>query len=141
MAVAAEMHRNIILEYFHLNNLINSNSHLKALEFMSDCFCERNNKEVFYRITSTYCSLVREWIKYNNIPFDGFLYPSANTEADGVNVALNKDLADDGTLKFDYVNITKMIRDPSNPKQLSLCLGGSEVFPDVDGNFSITTLF
>ena len=141
MARAAETHRNLILEYFQSNNLINSHSHLQALEFISDCFCERNDKEVYYRITSTYCSLVRKWVKYNNMPFDGFMYPSANTEADGVNVALNKELADDGALLFDYVNITKMIRYPSNPKQLSICPGGGEAFPDKDGNFSINTLF
>lgn len=141
MARAAETHRNLILEYFRSNNLINPNGHLNALEFISECFCKRNEKEAYYRITSTYCSLIRKWIKYNNMPFDGFIYPSANTEADGVNVALKKELADDGTLLFDYVNITKMIRDPSNPKQLSISLGGGEAFPDKDGNFCINTLF
>lgn len=141
MARAAETHRNLVLEYFQSNNLINPHSHLRALEFISDCFCERNDKEVYYRITSTYCSLVRKWVRHNNMPFDGFMYPSANTEADGVNVALNKELADDGTLLFDYVNITKMIRYPSDPKQLLICLGGSEAFPDKDGNFSINALF
>lgn len=141
MARAAEVHRNFIFEYFHSNNIINPYGHLKALEFISDCFCQRKDKQVYYRITSTYCSSIRKWVKYNNIPFDGFMYPSANTEADGVNVALNKELADDGTLVFDYVNITKMIRYPSDAKQLTICLGGNEAFPDKDGNFLINALF
>lgn len=141
MMRAAETHRNIILEYFRSKSLINPYSHLKALEFISDCFCERNNKEVYYRITATYCRLIRKWVNYNKISFDGFMYPSANTEADGVNVALTKELADDGTLLFDYVNITKMIRHPSNPKKLSICIGGGEAFPDKDGNFLINTLY
>ena len=69
------------------------------------------------------------------------MYPSANTEADGVNIALNKELADDSSLTFDYVVMNIMQRAPNNPKDISFIRGSEDVFPDENGNFSIQHIF
>lgn len=96
---------------------------------------------MFYRITATYCDVVTKFLEYNKMFFDGFVYPSANTEADGVNIVLRKELADDDTLTFDYVVMNIMQRAPNNPKEISFLRGSEDVYPDANGNFSIQHIY
>ncbi|SDX19630.1 hypothetical protein SAMN05444410_110116 [Hydrobacter penzbergensis] len=141
MEEAANEQRNLIVQHFEQEGLINPDSHVQALEFISDCFCERTDKEVYYRITATYCHFIRDWLKKNNVHFDGFLYPSANTEATGVNVALNKTLVDDNILQLDYVKLMCLIRNPSDPKAMNFAPASEDVFPDENGNFNIVSIY
>jgi hypothetical protein len=50
--------------------------------------------------------------------YDGLLYPSANTEGAGINLAIYKELIDQKILKCDVVTMYMMNRDPFNAKHL-----------------------
>lgn len=67
---------------------------------------------------------------------DGLIYPSANTEAAGLNIALRKEAVDDGIVQLDCVIMVAMQRDPANPKNICFPLVSDEEPPDEKGNFN-----
>lgn len=64
------------------------NEPITALEYMSDIFSRRNNKKMYYNITSAFFNALLFFEKYKNVSLDGLVYPSANTDGAGMNVAL-----------------------------------------------------
>jgi hypothetical protein len=107
-----------------------------SLEFMSDIFCQINNKEKCYPISAAYYNGLYKFSEKKKIYLDGLIYPSANTEAAGMNITLRKETIDDGSVSLDSAIMVKMQRNPSNPKLITFQLVSDEQKPDVHGNFS-----
>ncbi|MEJ7682268.1 MAG: hypothetical protein WKG06_31345 [Segetibacter sp.] len=57
---------------------------------MSDVFCERENKQYWYRISSAFFNYIMKYGDEQNEKLDGMIYPSANSEAAGMNIVLKK---------------------------------------------------
>jgi len=108
---------------------------IDSLEFMSDIFCQTNDKQKCYQISASYYNVVNRFFKNKNIYLDGLIYPSANTEASGMNIALRKETVVDGTINCDFVAMMAMQRDPANPKNISFQSVSDEQHPDKNGNF------
>ena len=115
--------------------------YIEALKFISDLFCERQNKKNIYKITATYFNLMLEFLETKNYKIDGIIYPSANTESAGMNIALKKDLVDEGTLIMNYVTMYKMQRKPNNIKSLFFDKVSDDVQPNSAGNFTFKHIF
>ena len=109
---------------------------IDSLGFMSDIFCQVDNKEKCYPISAAYYYVIHQFFKNKNIYLDGLVYPSANTEAAGMNIALRKEIVDNGIIQLDGAVMITMQRDPSNPKHVSFPLASEEQKPDKEGKFS-----
>lgn len=112
-----------------------------ALEFITDAFCERDNKQHLYKISSAFYNTLCFFEKQINQKMDGLLYPSANTEGAGINIVLKKDLINDKTLYCDVCMMYSISRDPSNPKNLSAYPSSNESWADALGNLHFTTIY
>jgi hypothetical protein len=137
---AYNIQKSFINQSEHLDD-IRKNIHLDALEFISDIFCQKNEKRVCYKISATYYNLIEKYLDFNKIPFDGIAYPSANTEAAGMNIVLRKEIVDDGTLSFYYAVMNIMQRNPNNPKDITFKRGSDDAFPDEEGNFHFNYIY
>lgn len=91
---------------------------MESLEYISDVFCKREEKSKYYKISAAFFNSLIFYQTYNKISYDGLLYPSANTEGAGINLALYKELIDQNILKCDVVTMYMMNRDPFNAKHL-----------------------
>jgi hypothetical protein len=109
--------------------------YLKSLQFISEIFCQKTNKQACYRISAVYYNLIMYYAQRNGVLLDGLIYPSANTGAAGMNVVLRKELADANVIKPDYVLMMEMIRDSCDPKKITFDSASEEVIPDTVGNF------
>jgi hypothetical protein len=105
----------------------------QALQFMSEAFSARMNKQVYYRISSAFYNSLLFYEKLIGKRYDGLLYPSANTECAGLNLVLKKDLVDNGTLRSELAMMFSMQRHPNNSKNLSVMPASNEAYPEEDG--------
>lgn len=128
---AAEFHKNFIIK----KDSEKSSRYIEALEYMSRIFFQKDGKRDCYKISAAYFNFVDRAMKANNMPFDGLVYPSANTGGAGMNIVLRKDVIDDGSIQFDFAMMMAMQRDPNNPKHIMFPPASSEEVPDADGRF------
>lgn len=91
---------------------------MECLEYISDVFCKREEKSKYYKISASFFNSLIFYQRYNKISYDGLLYPSANTDGAGINLALYKELIDEKILECDVATMYMMNRDPSNVKHL-----------------------
>lgn len=91
---------------------------MQCLEYISDVFCKREEKNKYYKISAAFFNALIFYQHYNKISFDGLIYPSANTEGAGINLALYKELIDEKVLECDVATMYVMKRNPLNLKHL-----------------------
>jgi hypothetical protein len=123
------------------NSAIHFNSdHLEIkefLEFISNVFCRMRKKNQYYKISSAFFNAIMHYGE--NI--DGLIYPSAMTKAEGMNIALRKELIDNKTIECELLMMQAMQRDPVNPKKIDFVFGSSIERPDKDGNISFKHIY
>jgi hypothetical protein len=105
------------------------------LSFISDTFCQKNKKQFYYRISASFYNAIMEINMRENFGMDGLLYPSANSKAAGMNIALKKDVVDDRSVFIDHVVTYVMQRNPTNPKDINYFPVSDGVCPDSMGKF------
>ncbi|MBC7423948.1 MAG: hypothetical protein H7334_10905 [Ferruginibacter sp.] len=107
---------------------------LAAHTYMSEVFCRRRKKNIYYKISAAYFNYIMK-LSFN---FDGLAYPSANTDASGINVALRKSIIDEGILVFYCAIVHRLRRDGTNKKNLSVFPCSDFAFPNPKGLFTFT---
>jgi hypothetical protein len=113
-----------------LKKHVNRKEIVAAYTYMSDVFCKRRQKKLYYKISSAYFNYVMK-LPHN---FDGIAYPSANTEASGLNVALSKSIIDNGILVFFCAILHRLRRSDSNKRSLTVFPCSKISYPDFAGN-------
>lgn len=114
---------------------------IKPLEFMSDIFSKRNDKQVYYKISSAFYNSLLFYEKFFETKYDGLIYPSANTEGAGLNIALKKELIDDKTLFCDVATMYSILRSPRNPKNITAVPASNNAWTEDNGRLRFTTIF
>lgn len=132
---ANENYQKIISESFDRKYKEACQYFIDSLEFMSDVFCQVENKGKCYPISAAYYNVIHQFFEYKKIYLDGLIYPSANTEASRMNIALRKETADDGSIRMESATMISMQRDPVNPMHIAFPLASEEQRPDEKGNF------
>jgi hypothetical protein len=115
-----------LLKHENRNGIINS------FKYMSEVFCKRNNKKIYYKISSAFFNYLLFSQKIYGNYCDGIAYPSANTERAGINVALKRELVDDKILYCSAATIYSMERKVENKKSFTLIPCSSISFPDLE---------
>lgn len=110
------------------------NEILAAHTYMSEIFCRRRKKKIYYKISAAYFNYIMK------LPFifDGLAYPSANAEASGINIALRKSMIDDGILEFYCAIVYRLRRDATNKRKLSVLPCSSFASPNLEGLVTFT---
>ncbi len=106
---------------------------IKVLEFFSDAFCELENKIIYYRITSAFYNSLLNYEKIYGLEKDGLMYPSANTEAAGINIVLKKELVDNMTLQCTHAIMFSLQKMPNDPKSIKFMPASDDAIPDKEG--------
>lgn len=125
------------------------------LTFMSDVFCQIREKEKYYKISSAFFNSIiklcnnggkifienegRQELNYYQI--DGIMYPSANTEASGINICLKKEVIDNSKVEMELAVMYKMNRDKNSFKSLTLVPASSIAIPDELGNLCFKSIW
>lgn len=105
---------------------------IKALEFISDIFCTTEDKEKYYKISAAFFNFYMNAATMQNVQIDGLVYPSANTEAAGINIALKKEIIDNEDLYCDKTIMYKGRRLYDKPRHFYFEGASNEI--DVNGN-------
>jgi hypothetical protein len=113
----------------------------EALEFISDAFCERENKKVWYRVTAGFYNALLFFEKITGRVLDGLMYPSANTDKAGINLVLKKELVDNGLLSLEVAMMYSIQRHRNYPKQLTIGPASSEAYPEKDGTLRFPVIY
>ncbi len=116
------------------NHFIKSPQLIKDIEYISDLFCTKADKDIVYRITSAFYNALLNF----DSSYDGLAYPSANTEGAGFNVVLNTDLVDNNTLFCDLTMMYSIQRVPNNIKGLKCMPASNIVLPGIDGSLDFS---
>jgi hypothetical protein len=119
----------------------NPDEAVKMLMFLSDAFSSTDNKKAYYRITSAFYNSLLFFERWMSKPYDGLIYPSANTEGAGLNIVLKQHLIDTHTLYCDFVMMYSMQRNPTNPRYLNIMPASNGVIPREDGTFNFPAIF
>lgn len=138
--VANENYNRVFADTFGSQNTEAVKYFKDSLEFMSDVFCESENKSIYYRISAAFYNCLTKFARNKNIPICGVMYPSANTMAHGINVVLQKELLDLGILKCDYVQMYASQRSPTNPMNIEFHPVSEGQIPDENGNFTFENI-
>lgn len=104
-----------------LQNFDNSNEIFAKLKHISNIFSGSHNKKRLYKISAAFFNFLFKY-DHQNI-YDGLMFPSANTEGSGINLALKKHLIDHEILMFDSAAMFSIQRNPI--KRKSLCIQGA----------------
>jgi hypothetical protein len=117
------------------------------LEFMSNVFCKKNKKEIYYKISSAFFNAIIAFADkgknhyFNFSPpkdyqIDGIIYPSANSKAEGMNICLKKEVIDNSNVEFEFAIMYAMQRSPNNQKSIYYSPASREAFPTLNGNLN-----
>lgn len=107
------------------------------LTFISNVLCTRSKGNYYYRISSAFYNSILSFAP----EIDGLIYPSAMTKAEGMNVALRKNLIDDGVLEVEVAVMYVMQKSPTNAKEIRFLKGSSEAYPDKHGKLYFQHIF
>ena len=129
------------MENFIKKDYANSEEIIKSLEYISELFCKRENKSVYYKITSAFYNSLLFYENFMNYNYDGLVYPSANTDGSGMNVVLKKELIDTKVLYFDLAIMYSMQRNPNDLKNLSFMPASNIAYPTQDGGLNFHAIF
>ncbi|MEX6689311.1 hypothetical protein QTN47_17510 [Danxiaibacter flavus] len=107
---------------------------LSFLNFMSDVFCQQHAKYVHYRISAPFFKALMKL----KLPLaaSGLIYPSANTNAQGMNIVLPKELVDDGTIQKPYSVIMYIAERQKNKQMIELRPYSFQTRPKENGYFN-----
>lgn len=114
---------------------------IKSLEFISDIFAEKNNKKINYKISSSFYNALCYFERYKNFKLDGLLYPSANTEGAGINIAIKKELIDNKTLWCDVATMYSLQRSPNDPKNISAMPASKNAWTNDEGDLNFFSIY
>lgn len=109
---------------------------INSFKYMSEVFCKRNNKKIYYKISSAFFNYLLYLQKISGNYCDGLAYPSANTERAGINVVLKKELIDAKILNCSAATIYSLIRRPENKKSIIAIPCSETCLPDSIGKLS-----
>jgi len=113
----------------------------RSLEFISDIFCKTDEKEKYYKISAAYYNFIMNSATKKGRVIDGLIYPSANTEATGMNIVLKKELIDDKTLYCDNAVMYKGQRYPNKKKHFFFGDASNTVEIGDNGEFAFTSIW
>lgn len=130
-----------IIENFASQNKVQNSLYIDSLEFISDIFCKKEDKVKYYKISSAYYNFIMNAAAKKNKLIDGLIYPSANTEAAGMNIVLNKELIDDKIIFCDHAVMYKGQRYPNDKKRFSMPKASNEVEISDDGKFCFSSIW
>lgn len=119
-----------------LENHERKNELLHVFTYVSNVFCKRRNKKTYYKISSAFYNYLLFSQKISGEFCDGLDYPSANTDGEGMNVVLKKDLVDNKLIFCSSAAMYLLKRNPKNPKDLSVLPCSDTAFSDLLGNLS-----
>lgn len=118
------------------------------LEYISEIFCRTKDREKAYKISSAFFNAVLSFEYFftenkskSKYSIDGIIFPSANTKAEGMNIAFKKSLIDDGLLTCDLVIMYSMLRKSNNDKVIFFNDASKEQEPDENGNFKFNAIW
>lgn len=112
----------------------NSQQIIKSLEYMSNVFCESKNKNYYYKISAAYFNTLLFFQKTKVLEFDGLVYPSANTEASGMNVVLKKELVNEKIIYCLNATMYLIKRNPYNSDEISFMPASNTTLVKENGN-------
>lgn len=105
----------------------------EKLNYLSELFCRNYNRERTYIVTAAYYNAVIRLFKPFNNDYDALIYPSANTEGEGMNIVLTKEYVDRKSMYCDLVVLYKIIRNPDDFKNIRF-IPYAQAKPDENGN-------
>lgn len=111
----------------------------EKLNYLSGLFCGNYNRERTYKVTAAYYNTVMRLFKPFNNGCDALIYPSANTEGEGMNIVLTKEYVDRKSIYCDLVVLYKIIRNPNNLKNIRF-IPYAQAKPDENGNLDFKPL-
>jgi hypothetical protein len=109
---------------------------ISSFKYMSEVFCKRNNKKIYYKISSAFFNYLLFSQKVSMRYCDGLAYPSANTERAGMNVALKRELVDEKILQCSSGTIFSLTRNSENNNKIRVLPCSETSIPDLLGKFS-----
>lgn len=131
--------KNFAFLFNHFDNFLKDNDangnyqdFTEKLNYLSDLFCRNYNREKTYKVTAAYYNKVIKSFKPFDSCYDALIYPSANTEGEGMNIVLTKDYVDMKNIYCDLVVLYKIKRNPNNPKNIWFA-PYAQATPDEDG--------
>lgn len=107
------------------------------LKFISHVYTSPFRKKHYYKISSAFFNA----IMYYGEEIDGLIYPSAMTRAEGMNIAVRKDLIDQQVLNCDLAVMFAMQRTPGKVKDVSFMKASSVAYPDRKGNLKFEYIY
>ncbi len=107
---------------------------LDSLEYISDLYCQYENKTGCYRICAAFYNALLKICRNMSHDIDGLVYPSANTFAAGINIVLNAKSVDE-KLELDWIQMIAMQRNPADECDIFFSHASDEQVPDKNGNF------
>lgn len=110
---------------------------LAVMKLFKEILGTKENKKVWYRISSAFYNCIMRFGKEENLMIDGMVYSSANSEKLGTNIVLNKELIDNDTLYCDYVRMYIARRNYSDPTDIWSHPVSDGVQPKADKTFEI----
>lgn len=106
-------------------------------EMMCNIFITQEQKQFYYRMSAAFYNALVKRAKKENFKMDGLLYPSANTQASGMNAVLKKELIDNKIIFCEEVSMHEMERHESDPYTVGFLKVSDTLKPDENGNFKL----
>jgi len=106
------------------------------LEFISDLFCMKDNKPNYYKLTSSLVNFLMADFGRQGQHFDGIMYPSANSQSAGINIALHPEVVNQGKVFIDTIIMEKAQRRTTDRKAFDFDKISDEAIILPDGTFS-----
>lgn len=102
----------------HLKNHCTSNDEYQnfteKLNYLSELFCRDYDREKVYKITASFHNMVIKSFRPFGKMYDAFIYPSAYTNGEGMNIALSKEFVYHKKIYCDLVVLYKINRNPAD---------------------------
>jgi len=111
----------------------------EKLNYLSGLFCRNYERERAYKVTATYYNKVMDLFKPFDSSYDALIYPSANTNGEGMNIVLTKDYVDEQNIVCDLVVLYTINRNPINSKDIWFT-PFAQAIPDEFRNLEFTPL-
>ena len=111
----------------------------EKLNYLSELFCRNDNKEKTYKVTAKYYNKVMDLLKPPDSSYDALIYPSANTNGEGMNIVLTKDYLDKKNIYCDLVVLYSIDRNLNNDKNIRFT-PFAQAIPDEFGNLDFKPL-
>lgn len=105
--------------------------YLRLMYFISEMFIQKSTKENYYKLTSGFFNYISKLEGKNS----GLIYPSANTEGAGLNIAIPTIHIIEKNIKCEGAMAYFIERNPENVKEISIGYIPPYVYIDDNGEF------